>query len=348
MEKILITGGAGFIGSHTAALMISQGYEIIIVDNYSNSNKNVLTQLKKITGKTPQAVELDITDYNALQLFWEKNSDIDSVIHFAAHKAVGESVEQPIKYYQNNLKGLLNILEIGLKYNLKNFVFSSSCTVYGQPETLPVTEESPYAKAESPYGNTKKICEDILHDLNRSNAPIRIVALRYFNPIGAHPTGLIGELPIGVPNNLIPFITQTAAGIRKQLSIFGNDYNTPDGTCIRDYIDVNDLGEAHLAALKYLQKCNGDSHMAIFNIGTGKGLSVKELVDAFEESTGVNVPYKYADRRPGDIEQIWAETSLANKTLHWKAKTPIKETLLNAWKWEKYYREVILTAQSSN
>jgi UDP-glucose 4-epimerase len=340
MKKILITGGAGYIGSHTSALMLEKNIEIIIIDNFSNSERDVYDRLKEITGKMPQSAELDITDHDALHEFWSHNPDIESVIHFAAYKAVGESVVEPLKYYHNNILGLINLLQVGQKFGLKNVVFSSSCTVYGQPENLPVTEQSPLVKAESPYGNTKKICEDILCDLIKSQAPLRVISLRYFNPIGAHPSGLLGELPRGVPNNLVPYITQTAAGVRKQLSVFGRDYNTPDGTCIRDFIDVNDLAGAHLAALRYLETLPDKPVFEAYNIGTGHGASVQQLIVTFQEATGVAIPYVYAERRPGDIEKIWADTSLANKTLNWEAKTPLSVTLRNAWKWEKHIRGI--------
>ncbi len=335
MQKILITGGAGFIGSHTSVLMIDKGYDIVILDNFSNSDAKVYDRIKAITGKMPQNAEIDICNKEQLDQFWSKNRDIDSVIHFAASKAVGESVKQPLKYYANNIGGILNVLEIGLKYGLKNFVFSSSATVYGQPEVLPVTEQSPLIKAESPYGNTKQICEDILNDVVKSNVKLRVMSLRYFNPIGAHPSGLLGELPLGVPNNLVPYITQTAAGIRKELRIFGNDYNTPDGTCIRDFIDINDLADAHLCALKYLDSKPDKPVYEALNIGTGRGTTVLELVETFVNATGVNLNYSFAKRRAGDIEKIWADSTLANKTLGWKANTPLAETLRNAWKWEK-------------
>jgi UDP-glucose 4-epimerase len=341
MKKILITGGAGYIGSHTSALMLDKNLDIIIIDNFSNSEKDVFDRLKVITGKMPKHIELDMADAQAVHSFWSKNRDIDSVIHFAAYKAVGESVAEPLKYYHNNIVGLLNLLQTGLQFGLKNMVFSSSCTVYGQPETLPVTEASPLVKAESPYGNTKKISEDILLDVVKSNAPLRVIALRYFNPIGAHPSGLIGELPLGIPNNLVPYLTQTAAGIRKQLSVFGNDYNTPDGTCIRDFIDVNDLAEAHLAALNYLKTKPDEPIFEAYNIGTGRGVSVQELIDTFQEATGIKIPYIYAPRRPGDIVKIWADTSLANKTLNWQAQTPLHQTLLNTWKWEQHFRGIV-------
>jgi len=339
MNKILITGGAGYIGSHTAIILIEQGYEIVIVDNLSNSKISVFERIKKITGIMPKYKIFDITDKQKLLDFFNTNA-INSIIHFAAYKAVGESVEQPLKYYKNNLLGLINLLECCVEYNVENFVFSSSCTVYGQPDILPVTEKTTVGKMESPYGNTKLISEQILKDFINSGKTLKITALRYFNPIGAHPTGIIGELPTGIPNNLVPYITQTAIGIREELKIFGNDYDTPDGTCIRDFIDVNDLALAHLDAIKYLQKIETDSHYDFFNVGTGNGVSVKQLVDLFINSTGINLKHKYTDRRAGDVAKIWADTTLANIKLGWKAQTPLNETLMNAWKWEKYLRDL--------
>jgi len=337
MGKVLVTGGAGYIGSHTAVELIDKGYEIVIVDNLSNSEESVFNRIKKITGQLPQYGIFDITDKQILSQFF-KNYSIDSIIHFAAYKAVGESVEQPLKYYENNLVGLINLLNCCVEFGVKNFVFSSSCTVYGQPDILPVTEQTPTGKVESPYGNTKLVSEQIISDFIKSGKNLKTVLLRYFNPIGAHPSGLIGELPIGVPNNLVPYITQTAAQIRDELKIFGNDYDTPDGTCIRDFIDVNDLASAHLAALEYLTKINNSTHYEAFNIGTGNGVSVKQLVDTFIQSTGVNLKYRYTDRRAGDVVKIWADTALANTRLGWKAKTPLSETLKNAWRWEREIR----------
>lgn len=338
MRKILITGAAGYIGSHTLVLMLEQGYDIIVLDNFSNSSPDVYDRVAAITGKVPKWIDIDLCNRDVLDNFWSQNSDIDSVIHFAAHKAVGESVTNPLKYYSNNVGGVVSLIEIGLKYGLTNVVFSSSCTVYGQPDNLPVTEQTPRAEAESPYGNTKKICEDILCDVVNSSARLKVISLRYFNPIGAHPSCILGELPRGVPNNLVPYITQTAAGIRNELKIFGNDYNTPDGTCIRDFIDINDLARAHIVALEYLDNKPECAVYEVFNIGTGHGVSVKKLIDTFIDTTGVVIPYSYAERRLGDIEKIWADTALANKVLGWRADTPLEQTLLNAWKWEKYIR----------
>jgi UDP-glucose 4-epimerase len=329
---ILITGGTGYIGSHTVVELLNAGFEVLIVDDLSNSEKEVVGRIEKITNKKVAFEEIDLKDKVKTFGIFEKYPNINAIVHFAASKAVGESVEKPLMYYENNIGSLINLLQACAKYNVRNFVFSSSCTVYGQPDVLPVTEETPRRDAESPYGNTKKIAEDILRDNAISDKIFKSIALRYFNPIGAHPTGLIGELPRGVPNNLIPFVTQTAYGLRKELSIFGNDYNTPDGTCIRDYINVVDLAKAHVVSIKRLLENKNKSNYEYFNIGTGAGTTVLEVVKAFEKSTGVKVNYKIVDRRPGDIEKIWAETSYANNELGWKAETGLEETLASAWK----------------
>lgn len=338
MGKILISGGAGYIGTHTAIALLENNCDIVIVDNLSNSDIDVFTRIEQITGEKVQYEILDIADKKELSSFFDKNR-IDSVIHFAAFKAVGESVEQPLKYYHNNLFGIINMLECCVEYGVRNFVFSSSATVYGQPDILPITEQCPVGKIESPYGQTKAMSEQIIADIVAAQKGLNAISLRYFNPIGAHPSGITGELPGGIPNNLVPFITQTAAGIREELKIFGNDYDTPDGTCIRDFIDINDLASAHLAALQYLQKQNRNNCYHVFNIGTGTGISVKQLVETFIEITGVPLKYSYTDRRAGDVVKIWADTSLANKELQWNAKIPLQETLKNAWKWEQYYRK---------
>ena len=337
--KVLVTGGAGFIGSHTTVELIEAGYEVVIVDDLSNSEQEVIEGITEITGVPVDFEEADCTDREALDEIFTKYK-FDSVIHFAASKAVGESMENPLLYYQNNLGSLINVLELMVEYGVMNLVFSSSATVYGQPETLPVTEDTPRQPANSPYGNTKQISEDIIRDSVRAYYGLRAIALRYFNPIGAHPSALIGELPKGVPNNLIPFITQTAAGVRPELNVFGNDYHTPDGSAVRDYIDVVDLAKAHVAAMERMRSGVGQEAYEYFNIGTGQGLSVLELVRKFEEATGVNVPHQIVDRRPGDIEQIWADTTLANKELDWKAERPIEETLRAAWAWEKHVRHI--------
>ena len=335
MKKILVTGGTGFIGSHTTVELQQKGYEVFIVDNLSNSSVDVLDNIAKITGKKPVFGKVDVADKKQLFDFLKQNSGIESVIHFAASKAVGESVQQPLKYYSNNINGLINILEAMKEFKIKNLVFSSSCTVYGQPEKLPVTEQSPIQPALSPYGNTKQINEEILRDFVKVNPDIHAIALRYFNPVGAHPSSLIGELPVGVPANLVPFITQTAAGIRECLSVFGNDYDTPDGTPIRDYIDIIDLANAHIAAINRMEEDKQKKNLEFFNIGTGNGLSVLQLISAFEEATGVKLNYKIVGRREGDIEKVWADTSFANEELGWKAVVPLKETMLNAWNWQK-------------
>lgn len=335
MKKILVTGGTGFIGSHTVVELQNKGYEVVIADNLSNSSENVIDNIFKITSKKPAFGKVDVAEKDQFFKFLSQHSGIESIIHFAASKAVGESVQQPLKYYRNNINGMINVLEAMKEFNIPNLVFSSSCTVYGQPEKLPVTEQSPIQPALSPYGNTKQINEEIIHDFLSVNQGLHCIALRYFNPVGAHPSSLIGELPLGVPANLVPFITQTAAGIRECLSVFGNDYNTPDGTPIRDYIDIIDLANAHIAAINRMEENKQKSSLEFFNIGTGRGLSVLELIKTFEEATGVKLNYKIVGRRAGDIEKVWADTSYANKELGWKAVVPLKETLLNAWKWQQ-------------
>lgn len=332
-DRILITGGMGYIGSHTAVEFIQAGYDVCIVDNLTNSNIEVLNGIEQITGKRPAFENIDCTDYVAMDRFLNKYDDIKCIIHFAAFKAVGESVESPLRYYRNNLLSLINLLELMPIHEIPGIVFSSSCTVYGQAKRLPVDENTPIQKALSPYGNTKQICEEILQDTIKANPNIHSVILRYFNPIGAHPTSLIGEFPNGVPNNLIPFITQTAAGIRKELKVFGDDYNTPDGSCIRDYIDVVDLAKAHVKAVERILD-NNIQKTEIYNLGTGRGYSVLEIIRAFEEANNIKIPYKIVERRAGDIEQVWADPTKANKTLGWKADTPMTETLRNAWKWQ--------------
>lgn len=313
MKKILVTGGTGFIGSHTTVELQQKGYQVVIVDNLSNSSADVIDNITKITGQKPIFGKVDVSNKEQLFDFLKQNQGIESIIHFAASKAVGESVQVPLKYYRNNINGLINILEAMKEFKISNLVFSSSCTVYGQPEKLPVTEQSPIQPALSPYGNTKQINEEIIRDFVKVNPEIHAIALRYFNPVGAHPSSLIGELPLGVPANLIPYITQTAAGIRECLSVFGNDYDTPDGTPIRDYIDIIDLANAHIAAIKRMEDNKQKQSLEFFNIGTGNGLSVLELIKAFEEATGVKLNYKIVGRREGDIEKVWADTSFANK-----------------------------------
>lgn len=335
MQKILITGGTGYIGSHTAVEFLESGYKVVIADNLSNSKIEVLDGIEKITGIRPDFEKIDLANSAETEKFFAKNTDIDVVIHFAAYKAVGESVAKPLMYYHNNLNSLINILEQMKKHDISNLIFSSSCTVYGQPDQLPVTEQSPIKKADSPYGNTKQIAEEIIADTINSHKNLKSIALRYFNPIGSHCSALIGELPLGVPNNLIPFITQTVAGKRKQLSVFGSDYNTPDGTAIRDYIHVVDLAKAHLTSAKRLLNNANKLSFETFNIGTGRGNSVLEVIQTFEEATGEKINYKIVGRRPGDVEQVWADTTFANHELCWKAEKTLAEALLSAWKWEQ-------------
>ena len=336
MKRVLLTGATGYIGSHVAVELVNAGYNVIGVDNFSNSTPKVLDGIEKILGKRIDFMEVDCTDMEAFAKVFEQYPDIEAAIHFAAYKAVGESVAQPVKYYRNNLDSLVNLIELMTsKAKGANIVFSSSATVYGQPsdDELPIKESTPLQPATSPYGRTKQIAEDILQDCVKAYSNLNVTALRYFNPIGAHPSAHIGELPNGVPNNLVPFITQTAAGIRECLSVFGNDYNTPDGSCIRDYIYVVDLAKAHVKAVdKMLQE---GIRWNVFNLGTGKGFSVLELVNAFIKATGVNLNYKIAERRAGDVEQCWANPSKANKELGWSADTPIEEVLLSAWNWQK-------------
>ena len=339
-QTILVTGGTGFIGSHTTVELIEAGYDVVIVDNLSNSRLDVLDGIEKITGVRPAFHQVDCCNLDDLNNVFARHPDICGIIHFAASKAVGESVEKPLLYYRNNINSLVNLLQLMPQYDVKGIIFSSSCTVYGQPspENLPVTEEAPIQKALSPYGNTKQINEEIIQDYIHSGANIKSVILRYFNPIGAHPSALIGELPLGVPMNLIPFVTQTAIGIRKELKIFGNDYNTPDGTCIRDYIYVVDLAKAHVAAMRRVLEEDTEA-LEIFNIGTGRGLSTLEVVEGFEKATGVKVNWSYAPRREGDIEKVWGNVDKANKVLGWKADTPIEDVLASAWKWQEQLRD---------
>lgn len=338
-ETVLISGGAGYIGTHTTVELIEAGYDVVIVDNLSNSEMAAVEGVRKITGVNVPFEQVDCTDKEALGRVFDQYK-FNSIIHFAASKAVGESVEKPLLYYRNNLQSLITILELMRDKGVRNIVFSSSCTVYGQPDVLPVTEQTPRQSATSPYGNTKQICEDILRDTVHAYPELFGIALRYFNPIGAHPSALIGELPKGVPMNLVPFITQTAAGIREYLSVFGDDYDTPDGSAIRDYIDVNDLARAHVVAVDRMVGGKSKSNYEYFNIGTGRGLSVLELIAEFEKATGVKLNYKIVGRRAGDIEKIWADTTYANKELGWAAKRSTGETLLSAWNWEKKIRGI--------
>ena len=342
MSRILVTGGTGYIGSHTAVELMQKGYDVTIVDNLSNSSIDVLDGIAEIVGRKPDFANVDCGNFMDLDQVFKQYSDIEGVIHFAASKAVGESVEKPLLYYRNNLGSLVTLLEVMRLHGVKNLVFSSSCTVYGQPdaEHLPVDETAPIQKALSPYGNTKQINEEIICDEAHADKTLHATILRYFNPIGAHPSALIGELPNGVPQNLLPFITQTAAGLRPELKVFGNDYNTPDGSCIRDYIYVVDLAKAHVKAIDRMLNAKDRQQVEVFNLGTGTGLSVLTLIHEFEAATGVKIPYSIVGRREGDIEQVWAAPEKANKILGWKADTPIRDVLASAWKWEKHIRNI--------
>lgn len=332
-ETVLVTGGAGYIGSHTSVRLIESGYDVVCVDNLSNAHESVLDGIQAICGKRPRFYKADCTDKETMQRIFTEQS-IDAVIHFAAFKAVGESVQMPVAYYRNNIDSLLTLLEcMDNSPKTRALVFSSSCTVYGQPDVLPVDENAPILQATSPYGNTKQINEEIIRDAIAAGRPYKAILLRYFNPIGAHPSAVIGEEPNGIPQNLVPFVVQTAAGIRKELSIFGNDYNTPDGSCIRDYIDIIDLADAHIAALRHLLHDDAKPIDA-FNIGTGHGVSVLELINAFQEATGVALPYRIAPRREGDIEAIWANPAKAERELKWKAHRKLEDTLRSAWQWQ--------------
>lgn len=333
-QKILVTGGTGYIGSHTCVELINAGYEVVIIDNLSNSNIGVLDGIEAITGVRPVFVQGDCTDIATLTRLFEDNPGIKGIINFAASKAVGESVQKPLLYYRNNLNTLINLLELMPRYGVEGIVFSSSCTVYGEPDVNPIDETAPIKPATSPYGNTKQISEEIIRDFVASGQPVKSIILRYFNPVGAHPSALIGELPLGVPNNLVPYLTQAAAGLRPMLTVFGDDYNTPDGSCIRDFIDVVDLAKAHVVAMSRMLDGKGTDAIEVFNLGTGKGVSVLELISSFRRATGVEVPYKIGPRRAGDIEKIWAEPTKANTVLGWKAEVPIDETMRNAWAWQ--------------
>lgn len=333
-QTVLVTGGTGYIGSHTVVELQQAGYEVVIVDNLSNSDKGVLKGIEKTSGVKPAFRKLDCRDLKRLDKVFAQYRPC-AVIHFAASKAVGESVEQPLMYYENNLTSLMNLLTLMRRYEVYNLVFSSSCTVYGQADKLPVTEQTPRKEATSPYGNTKHMCEDIIRDSVAAYKGLNAIALRYFNPIGAHPSAYIGELPAGVPNNLLPYVAQTAAGIRKQLSVFGDDYNTPDGSCIRDYINVVDLAKAHVCALARMIGGKMKENFEYFNVGTGNGVSTLQIVKTFEKVNGLKLNYKIVGRRAGDIEAIWADTTLANKELGWKAEKSLEETLQSVWKWQK-------------
>ena len=340
MARILVTGGTGYIGSHTVVELMQQGYDVVIVDNLSNSNKDMLDGIAAIVGKQPEFEQVDCNDAAAMDAVFANYPDLVGVIHFAASKAVNESVAQPLMYYRNNLMSLVTLLEQMKAHNVHNIVFSSSCTVYGQPtpEHLPVDETAPIQVALSPYGNTKQINEEIIRDEAHADKSLQATILRYFNPIGAHPSAMIGELPNGVPQNLLPFVTQTAIGLRKELKVFGNDYNTPDGSCIRDYIYVVDLAKAHVKAVERMLSGTALDQVEVFNLGTGRGLSVLEILNTFMQVTGVDVPYQIVGRREGDIEQVWAKADKANTVLGWVSDTPIEQVLLSAWKWEQKIR----------
>lgn len=337
-KKILVTGGAGYIGAHTAVELIQAGYNIVIVDDLSKSDETLLKGIEKITGAKPSFFKGDCGDKKFMQSIFKSQGPFSCVYHFAAYKSVGESVREPLLYYRNNISSMLILLEVMKENAVRDLIFSSSCTVYGQPDNIPVDENAPFKRAESPYGATKQICERILEDAYPTG--FRVVSLRYFNPIGAHPSALIGELPVGAPNNLVPYITQTAAGVRSQLVVFGNDYDTPDGSNIRDFIHVVDLATAHVQAMEYLSEQKEKSFFEIFNLGTGTGVSVLQLVHKFIKVTGVNLPYTIGARRPGDVEKVYANPTKANKVLGWKSKFSLDDSLLHAWQWEKKLRNL--------
>lgn len=338
-KRIMVTGGCGYIGSHTVVALIENGYEVLILDDLSNSNKEVLDRIKIITGVRPKLLEVDLKDSFLCDNIFRYNKNIEAVIHFAAYKAVSESVEKPLKYYHNNLYALINVFVAMGKYNISKFIFSSSATVYGNPDKLPITEKNKTKRPFSPYGNTKKIAEEILEDITNSNKDLSVISLRYFNPIGAHESGQLGELPNGIPNNLMPYITQTAVGVRESLSVFGNDYPTKDGTPIRDYIHVVDLAEAHVVALKRLLDDKQETSFETFNLGTGNGYSVLEIINAFEKVLNQKVNYTITDRRPGDVPKLYSDTSLAKEKLGWVAKRNLENMIATAWKWEQNYRQ---------
>ena len=337
-KKILVTGGTGYIGSHTAVELIEEGFDVIIIDNLYNSEAWIIDGIEQITGVRPRLEIFDLCDQKKLNIFFKNNTDIIAIIHFAAYKAVGESVNKPVEYYRNNLLSLINLLDAMKRFSIHDMVFSSSCTVYGQPEKLPVAEDAAMQPAISPYGNTKQIGEEIIRDTSAADKNIRAISLRYFNPIGTHPSALIGELPRGVPENLVPFITQTAYGLREELKVFGDDYSTPDGSCIRDYLHVVDLAKAHVVAVRRLIEGKNKKDYEVFNLGTGQGVSVLEVIKSFERVTGKKVKYRITGRRAGDIEKIWADPSLANLELGWKTISTLDETMRTAWDWEMYIR----------
>ena len=333
--KILVTGGTGYIGSHTTVELIESGYEVVVVDNLSNSQASVIDRIEQITGLRPQFFNFDLCDRSALENCLKSAGKIDGIIHFAASKAVGESVENPLLYYRNNISSLINLLEGMNQYGISNIVFSSSCTVYGQPQKLPVDENTPIPKAQSPYGNTKQICEEILQDAAKAHPSLNVISLRYFNPVGAHNSALIGELPNGVPSNLVPFITQTAAGLRSSLKVFGSDYDTHDGTAVRDYIHVVDLAQAHVRTLQLMLSKEFETQWSAYNLGTGVGYSVLDVIKSFEAVTDVKLNYEMAPRRPGDIEKIYADATRANEELKWKAERSLDDMMRSAWAWQK-------------
>ncbi len=337
MAKILVTGGLGFIGSHTVVELMAAGHEPLIIDNLSNTSREVLGRIASITGREPQFFEVELRDREAVKSFFREHRDIDGVIHFAAFKAVGESVEKPLDYYENNLSSLVYLLQSMQEQGVRNFIFSSSCTVYGEAEELPITENSPVVPAMSPYGNTKQVGEEILRDAVRAH-DFEVISLRYFNPIGAHPTARIGELPLGVPLNLVPYITQTAAGLRDQLAVFGNDYPTRDGTNVRDYIHVVDVAQAHVVAVERLVEAKNAEPYEVFNLGTGTGSTVLEVIHSFEKVSGEKLNYKIVDRRPGDVVAAYADTTKANEVLGWKARKNLDDAMADAWRWEKNIR----------
>jgi len=339
-KKILVTGGTGYIGSHTTVELIEKGFDVLIIDNLYNSEAEVIERIYKITGTRPSLEVFDLCDAEKLEMFFKKNKNISAIIHFAAYKAVGESVNKPLEYYRNNLMSLVNILDAMKHHSVPNLVFSSSCTVYGQPEKLPVAEDAPLQPATSPYGNTKQVGEAIIRDTTVSDKNIRAVSLRYFNPIGAHPSALIGELPRGIPENLVPYITQTAYGLREELQVFGDDYDTPDGSCIRDYLHVVDLAKAHVTAVMRLLEGSNKADYEVFNLGTGTGVSVLEAIRSFERVSGIKIKYRITGRRAGDIEKIWADPSFANKELGWRTLSSLDEAMKTAWDWEKFVRSM--------
>lgn len=336
--KIIVTGGTGFIGSHTAVVLRESGFMPVLVDDLSNSSRDVLQGIRKITGSEPEFHQVDLTNGKAIKSLFESMEKVLAVVHFAAFKAVGESVQKPLEYYRNNLGGLVNLLSCMAESQVPHLIFSSSCTVYGDPDSLPLKEDSPVKPAASPYGNTKQVGEEIIRDAINAGHIRNAVSLRYFNPVGAHSTGLIGELPIGVPNNLMPYITQTAAGMRKELKVFGNDYNTPDGTAVRDYIHVEDLAAAHVKSIEYLLEGRNENPYEIFNLGTGKGHSVLEVIRSFEKTSGTVLNYSFAPRRAGDVQSTYADPSRAEKLLNWRAGKSLDEMTSSAWKWEKKLR----------